>query len=91
MSDPDINITQTAPKKSAIESHATAAATLSAAKPGWQTTEFWIMVLAIVAVVVLVLFDKMTVDQAINLWPMFLGAGTYAVTRGYVKGKQAQQ
>lgn len=54
-------------------------------RPGWQTTEFWISTLLIVGAFLLVALDKVTVDQVLQLWPMFATGGAYAVSRGMAK------
>lgn len=68
-----------------LESIATISRHLSARKPGIKTTEFWVTSLVIVAVVVLVLFDKVSIEQVVDLWPVFVGSGIYTLSRGLVK------
>lgn len=54
-------------------------------KPGWKTTEFAVTVLTVVGVVVLIALGKVTVDDVVRLWPIFIGSGGYAVSRGLTK------
>lgn len=54
-------------------------------KPGYYTSEFGITALVIAGIVVLILFDKMTVQQISEMWPMFIGTGAYVVSRGIAK------
>lgn len=57
----------------------------SPSRPGWKTTEFWITVTAIAAVVVLMLAGRLTIEDVLQLWPIFFGGGAYAVSRGLAK------
>lgn len=75
-------------QKSPLESHASAMRDIIESKPGWKSSEFYITALLIVALVVLVLFDKMTIEDVVNLWPVFVGTGAYALSRGLAKGSK---
>lgn len=55
-------------------------------KPGWKSTEFWLTGLVIVGVVVLMLADKLTVEDVVQLWPLFASVAGYALSRGMAKG-----
>lgn len=52
------------------------------AKPGWKSSEFWLTVILIAAAVLLVMADKVTVHQAVELWPV---VAAYAMARGFAK------
>lgn len=54
-------------------------------KPGYLTTEFGLTALLIIGAFMLVLFDKITVQQITDLWPAFASVATYSVARGITK------
>ena len=58
-------------------------ATLVVTKPGWKTTEFWVVVAPIVAAVVEPLRDRLGGSWA--LVAACVAAGAYAVARGLAK------
>lgn len=57
-------------------------------KPGYMTTEFWVTILTVVGAFVLIGFGRVSVDQVVNLWPVFAGSGLYSVSRGVAKMTQ---
>lgn len=54
-------------------------------KPGVRSTEFWVMLVLMVCVTTLISLDKITIDQALKLWPLFLGSSAYSLSRGIAK------
>lgn len=74
-------------KQEAPMLHGTADSTVasSAVKPGIKSTEFWLVAFVIAGVVVLILFDRVTVDEVVDLWPLFLGSSAYSLSRGIAK------
>lgn len=70
-----------------LESAAKAARELQASRPGWQTTEFALTALMVVAVTVLIAVGRMEVDDIFELWPLAAGIGGYALSRGMAKGR----
>lgn len=54
-------------------------------KPGWITSEFWVTVLPLVGVFLLMALGRITVEQAVSLWPLLLSGGVYSVGRGIAK------
>ena len=55
--------------------------------PGWKTSEFWVTVIGIISVTVLIGLERMTVADLERLWPLAVGAGSYAISRGMAKGQ----
>lgn len=54
-------------------------------KPGVRSTEFWVMLVLMVCVTTLIGLDKITIDEALKLWPLFLGSSAYSLSRGIAK------
>jgi len=59
------------------------------AKPGWQTTEFALTALLVVAVTVLLAIGRISVEDIVDLWPLAAGISGYALSRGITKGMSA--
>lgn len=55
-------------------------------KPGWKTSELWATIIPSVGVMVLIGIGSITVDEAVQLWPLFVSSGLYSVSRGIAKG-----
>lgn len=58
------------------------------ASPGWTTTEFWTNALLIAGVILLISLDRITLDDAVKLWPLFASSGLYSLGRGIAKGQK---
>ena len=54
-------------------------------RKGIKTSEFFVVVFPVLMVFVLLLLGKIEVDQVQDLWPIFTGAASYAVSRGLAK------
>jgi hypothetical protein len=56
--------------------------------PGWTTTEFWTNALLISGVILLIALNRITLDDAVKLWPLFASSGLYSLGRGIAKGQK---
>lgn len=54
-------------------------------RPGLKTTEFWVTVLPLAGIIIAVLMGRITTEQALNLWPVIMGALGYSISRGMAK------
>ena len=54
-------------------------------KPGWRTSEFWLSVTPMAVMLVLLVLGRITPDDISSLWPVFIPAGGYGISRGFVK------
>jgi hypothetical protein len=63
-------------------------ATVETQKSGWYSSEFIVTATVVAAIVVLMLFDKVTVADIERLWPVFVSTGAYALSRGIAKGRK---
>lgn len=59
--------------------------TYTSMKPGWKSTEFAMNALLIAGTFLLILFDKISIDEVTSLLPLFAGGGLYALSRGLAK------
>lgn len=54
-------------------------------KPGWKTSEFWLSATPMAVMLVLLALGRITPDDISSLWPVFIPAGGYGISRGLVK------
>lgn len=54
-------------------------------KPGWKTTEFWMQIIPIVGIFALLFVGRISPQDVAELWPIFVGSGAYAISRGGAK------
>ena len=73
--------------RSGLESAARAARDLQSAKPGWQSTEFLMTALLVTSITILMALGRLSVDDVVELWPLAISVGGYAISRGIAKGR----
>lgn len=54
-------------------------------KPGWKTTEFWLVAGSMAAFLLMLGLGRITPDEIERLWPMLVSAAGYAISRGMAK------
>lgn len=70
-----------------LESAARAARDLQSAKPGWRSTEFAMTALLVTSITILMALGRLSVDDVMELWPLAVSVGGYAISRGIAKGR----
>lgn len=70
-----------------LESAARAARDVQSARPGWKSTEFAMTALLVTAITILMALGRLSVEDVVELWPLAVSVGGYAISRGIAKGR----